>query len=139
MGVISGNSVVGFVTSVTDDYALVMSVLNKRAQISAKVKRKEILGSLKWGGGDPRYAQMLHIPLHYQPNVGDTVITSHYSTLYPEGMLLGFIERIEESDIHNGYYDIRVRLATDFRSLNFLYVVRDRNKAAIDKLQSNAR
>lgn len=134
-GVISATGVVGVVSQVTDHYALVMSLLNKRFDISAKILNREINGSLQWERLDPRFATLKYIPLHYNPSIGDTVVTSHLSAVYPEGLHIGTIEAIEESD-ENGFFDIRVRLFTDFNRLHYLYVLNHPLQNELDSLQS---
>ena len=138
MGVISANGVAGVVAQVSDHYSLAMSLLNKRLKISAKIIGKGIVGSLNWDGTDPRFAKLLYIPLHNHPSIGDTVVTSNYSTVFPEGMTMGSISSIEESE-ENGFYDIRVKLDNDFNKIDYLYIVEEQHKAEIDSLEAKAR
>ncbi|MFW5659356.1 MAG: rod shape-determining protein MreC, partial [Bacteroidota bacterium] len=138
MGVISANGVVGVVSEVSDNYALAMSMLNKRLKVSAKILKKGIVGSLNWDGTDPRFAKLLYIPLHNHPSIDDTVVTSNYSTIFPEGMVLGQISSIEESE-ENGFYDIRVKLENDFNRLDYVYIVEQMHKAEIDSLEARKR
>jgi rod shape-determining protein MreC len=137
MGIVSPRGVAGMITYVSDHYALGMSMLNKKFRLSAKIKHSNITGTIRWEGGDTQYGSLDYIPLHYQPQVGDTVITSNYSTLFPEGYLIGRIATIEDAG-KKGFFDIRVELFTEFSRLDYLYLVRSQDKAEIDSLRQIA-
>jgi rod shape-determining protein MreC len=133
MGIITATGVAGIVSHVSDNYSLGLSLLNRNVRISARIKGKEILGTFTWSGGSIRMGTMQFVPLHYQPSRGDTIVTSNFSTLFPEGFILGTIHSIQESE-QNGFYDIEVKLATDFGSLDYVYVTENRNRPEIDSL-----
>jgi rod shape-determining protein MreC len=133
MGVISAHGVAGVVTEVSENYCLGMSLLNKNFKLSAQIHGKKVRGSFQWDGGSPRYGSLLYIPLHYKVDVGDTVTTSQYSTIFPEGMVIGRISHVNSRE-SDGFYDIDVQLNTDFHSLDFLYVVKHAYKHEIDSL-----
>lgn len=135
MGILSVNGVAGLVTHTSPDYALGMSVLNANFRLSAMIKSKGIVGTFMWDGQSSRYANLRYVPLHYQPNIGDTIITSNYSTVFPEGIVLGRISSIREGE-DSGFYDIEVQLATDFHRLNHVFVTFSPDQAEIDTLKA---
>ena len=85
MGVISESGIVGIVMNVSDNYCTVLSLLNSNCKISAKIKKTGAFGSLVWDGGNPRYAKLLDVNKHVPVRFNDLVITSNFSTIFPEG------------------------------------------------------
>lgn len=83
MGVINPNGIVGQVVHVTDNYAAVMSVLSKDFKISAKFKKNQFFGNLHWDGLNSTTAILEDIPKHVPVKVGDTIVTSGFSQLFP--------------------------------------------------------
>ncbi|MCS7085045.1 MAG: rod shape-determining protein MreC [Bacteroidia bacterium] len=133
MGVISAEGVVGVVTAVSENYSLGMSLLNKNLKLSAQIHGKKVRGLFQWDGASPRFGSLHYIPLHYKVEIGDTVSTSQYSTIFPEGMIIGVVSHVNSRE-SDGFYDIGVRLNTDFHALDYLYVVKHAQKHEIDSL-----
>lgn len=121
MAVVSEGNIVGVVKGVSKNYATVISLLNLDLRISSKVKKNGYFGSLNWNGEDYRTATLHEIPLHADIQVGDTIITSGFSSIFPEGIMIGFIEDFEEKS--GSFYEIEVRLSTDFKKLNNVNVI----------------
>ena len=122
MGVVDGNGVVGIVYKTSPSYSLVISVLNSKSSISCKIIGSEYFGYLKWEYGDSRYAYLKDLPRHAEFNLGDTVVTSGYSTVFPAGVMVGTVD--DMSDSNDGlYYLLKIKLATDFGKLGNVRVI----------------
>lgn len=122
MGVLSGNSVVGVVYRASAHYALVLPVLNSKSNISCKIRRTDYFGVLKWEGGSSQYAWLQDIPRHAEFSLGDTVVTSGHSAIFPEGVPVGMVD--DRKDSHDGLsYLLKVRLFTDFARLTDVSVI----------------
>jgi rod shape-determining protein MreC len=121
MAVVSNGNIVGVVNGVSENFATVISLLNIDFRISAKVKKNGYFGSLSWDGKDYQTAVLNEIPLHADIQVGDTIVTSGFSSIYPEGILIGSIEHFEE--ISGSFYTIYVRLSTDFKRLSYVNII----------------
>lgn len=121
-GIISSSGIVGVVSEVSDSYAMGLSVLNGRWSVSAKLKNSGYYGSLHWDATDYKYARLSEIPLHVDIAVGDTIETSGYSAVFPEGIPIGTINDYTKPAGEN-YYSIEVKLAVDFKSLSHVEVV----------------
>lgn len=121
--VISPNGVVGVVFAVSGNFSTIISLLNRDLRISAKIKRNDYYGSLSWKGTDHFTAVLSEIPYHVDVQVGDTIITSGYSAIFPENVFLGVISsfNIEESN----FYQIEVKLSVDFKHLVTVNVIRN--------------
>ena len=135
MGVISGEGIVGVVRGVSDHFSTAISLLNSELRVSAKLSGSGYFGPLNWSGGDYRYAKLGDIPLHASLNSGDTVVTSGYSAIFPEGILIGHVDTFQERG--GRFYEVDVRLSTDFKSLSNVYVVKNLLKEEQDQLENN--
>jgi rod shape-determining protein MreC len=122
MGVISSKGVVGVVKNVSDHYSTVISILNTRLLISAKLKESGFFGALEWDGRRYTHAWLNEIPMHASVAVGDLVVTSGYSAIFPEGILLGTVDQVEK-DKGESFYRIKVKLSVDFKDLAYVEVI----------------
>lgn len=122
MAVVSPTGIVGIVREVSKNYSTVISILNTKLLISAKIRRNNYFGSLTWDGID--YSNMLlkEIPNHVERQVGDTIVTSGFSTIFPEGKLIGVISDFSNEKSGN-FFDINVELTTDFKNLIYVYII----------------
>jgi rod shape-determining protein MreC len=137
MGVISPSGIVGVVISVSDHYSVVMSMLHKNYQLSAMLKKGGTFGTITWKGDDYRFATLSQIPMSETVNVGDSIISSGYSTIYPKGISVGVVEKVEPIPTQY-FYTIQVRLSTNFKKLRYVYVVSDLMKQERSELEDNA-
>lgn len=140
MGVISENSVIGIVRFVSDHFAVVTSLLNTKILFSAKLKNANAAGSINWDGADPMRVQLKFIPKHVPISLGDTVITSGYSTVFPENLLFGTISTFSIEPGEN-FYTIQVTLSKDFSILTYVYILnntlRDEQNGLEQKNETN--
>jgi rod shape-determining protein MreC len=136
MGLVSPQGVAGMVIHVTKSYSLALSVLNISFKLSAKVKRNENVGSFEWTGNSTRHGYLRYIPLNAELHVGDEVVTSGYSTIFPEGFPIGKVAKIKP-DPQSGAYEAEVALATDFNALSNRYLIPAMHKPQIDSLEQN--
>ncbi|MFO8235519.1 MAG: rod shape-determining protein MreC [Bacteroidales bacterium] len=123
MGVVADDGVVGIVHGVSDHFSTVISVLNNELKISAKHKNSGYFGSLTWNGEDYQYVRLQEIPLHTKLSNGDSIVTSGYSTIFPEDILIGFVDEWEEKG--GSFYEINVRLSLDFKKLSHVYIIQN--------------
>lgn len=122
MGVVDGNGVVGIVYLTSANYAVVIPILNSKSNISCKIKKSDYFGFLVWEGGSSQYAMVKDMPRHSLFSLGDTIVTSGHSAVFPAGIPIGTVEGIEDS--HDGLsYLLNVKLFTDFARLNDVRVI----------------
>ena len=124
MGVMDQNGIVGIVNVVGDHTARILSVLNPYLRLSCKVKGHDQVGSLVWDGRNPGEAILEELPKHSEFTPGDTIITSGYSSAFPEGVPVGVVLS-SSRDNEDTFYTLRVRLFTDFSTLSTVRVIRD--------------
>ncbi|APT21951.1 rod shape-determining protein MreC [Flavobacterium columnare NBRC 100251 = ATCC 23463] len=135
MGVISSEGIVGVIEKTSPNYSTVISILNLKSKINAKVKRTNHFGSLIWKAKNAGYAQLIEIPRLASVKKGDTIVTGGRSTIFPENIPVGIIDRIY-MDTETNYYTLDVRLFTDMTNLNHVYIIKNKNAAEINKLEA---
>jgi rod shape-determining protein MreC len=136
MGVIIGNRIVGQVVSVSPHFSWIMSVLHKDSRISAKFKKNNQLVTVEWPGGNYKAGEVKEIPRHVAIIKGDTIITSGNSEIFPEGILIGTIDRYTIAEDENFNY-ARILFSTDFNSLGYVEVVVDLMRKEKEELKAS--
>lgn len=122
MAVVSKDGIVGVVRDVSPNYCTIISLLNRNLKISAKIKKNGYFGSLEWEGQDYRKVRLHDIPAHVEVGPGDTIITSGYSAIFPEGVAIGTVEEIDKNS-GASFISLELRLSTDFKNLHYVYVI----------------
>jgi rod shape-determining protein MreC len=123
MGVISDRGLVGIVLESSASFATVIPIINRNFRLSAKIKSNNYAGILQWEGPSPRSAVLSEIPFHVSLAEGDTILTSGFSSIFPEGIEVGIIESFTLET--GNFYDIKVSLFTDFQRLYHVNVIRN--------------
>ena len=136
MGVFTPQGVVGVVQRVSKNYAVVLPIINPEQVISAKIKGNNQLGSVKWNGKTPLKAKLYEIPNHVNVVAGDSIVTSGFSAIFPEGIMIGVVDKA--TNVENTMYcDIDVALTVDFQSLSYVIVAAFTNKNELLNLQKS--
>lgn len=137
MAVIQENKIVGQVQSVSEHFARVVPLINTKMRTSALHSKSQTVGSLAWDGASRRYAELLDFPIHIPIKIGDSLVSSSYSAVYPPGLRLGRVDRIE---VIPGAvtYKIRVLLNTDYNRLDHVQVIRPALQGEREKLLPEA-
>lgn len=137
MGVICPEGVVGIVKNVSNQFSSVMSVLHDKNKMSAKIKKSGYFGSLVWNGNNYREAQLIDIPNHVKLVVGDTVVTSGFSSIFPENILIGTIKEFELPE-GNNFYDITIEFSVDYKKLSHVYIIKSLLKEEKQRLEQTS-
>lgn len=135
LGVVAAGGVVGRVKVVSEHYATVTSLLHSKTSIASKIKRDGTFGTIRWLGDDPTHALLDNVLRETKLVKGDTVVTSGYNAVFPEGILIGTIDSfVKEPD--KNFWTVRVRLGINFANLTYVYVVASRPKAERDTVEA---
>lgn len=135
MAVISANGIVGIITNVSQNFSTVMSVLHAQYKVSAKFKNSNYFGSLYWKGENYQTASLTEIPFHVKFDIGDTLVTNEFSDIYPGNIMIGTVKSFNTTDSDN-FYGIDVQLATDFKKLEYVFVVNNLFKKERENLET---
>ncbi|NPA68084.1 MAG: rod shape-determining protein MreC [Chlorobi bacterium] len=134
--VVSDNGVVGITAIIGKHFTTVVSLLNTKLEISAKIKRTDFHGIAKWDGKDYRYITLYDIPVYSSLFKGDEVVTGGYSAIFPEGIKIGTVYSFEK-DKQNTFYNIKVKLGQDFKKLDFVYIIDCKSKEERRQLEDS--
>ena len=134
-GVRNEEGVVGIVRTVGRNYSVVLPIINTHTNLSCRFSKNDYIGTLQWDGKDSRFAQLADVAAHMVVNVGDTIVTSGLSPVFPEGIPVGIVENsvLKEGD---SYHTIRVRLHTNFKRLRYIEVVQNADIEELEELQN---
>lgn len=124
MGVVCHNGVVGIVSAVGEKYALVVPLIHTQMNVSCELKKNHYAGGTQWNGRDYRYVQFTDISRHIAVNIGDTVVTSGLTPVFPEGIMIGVVSNTELSDGDN-YHRTTLLLSTDYKALKYVQAIRN--------------
>lgn len=128
IGVIDlNNAVVGTVIDISNNYAVVMSLLHRQSNISAKLKKTGEVGNIVWDGKAPNIVQLKEIGKNVKVNRGDSVITSGFSDKFPYGLLIGTIQDILV-DKSTNVYSLKVKTAANFYTVQYVYIINNLQK-----------
>ena len=126
MAVCTPEGIVGLIQDLSDHFAVVIPLINVDSRISAKIKKNNYYGSLQWDGKDYAYSYLNDIPYHVEVNAGDTIVTSGLSKIFPEGIVVGYVESVDKETAN--FLKIKVKLAVDFKRINHVYVILNNKK-----------
>ena len=127
MGVFDKDGVIGIIYQTSDNFSLVIPLLNSNSSINCRVKGTNSYSALNWEGGDMRYSYLVDLPRYAVFQTGDTVVTSGFSSIFPADIPVGIIDNLEDSE-DGLFYRARVRLFVDFTSVDNVFVISNDNK-----------
>lgn len=136
MAVICSEGIVGMVKETTDHFSSVISILNGGFHPSAKLKNSGYFGPIDWAGRRYDEVVLTEIPLHVKINVGDTVVTTGYSGIFPEGIMVGTV--LSYKSDQGISYRVKLKLSTDLKRLSNVLVVENKLRKEQRKIEEEA-
>ena len=134
MGVVNSAGIIGIVDKTSKDYATVISILNVKSQINAKIKKSNHFGSLVWNGKSTGFVQLIDVPRLASVRKGDTIVTGGQSVIFPENIGIGTIDKIY-IDNKTNYYTLNVKLFNDMTNLGHVYLIKSKDREEIINLE----
>jgi rod shape-determining protein MreC len=134
MGVINSLGIVGVIDNTSNNYSTVISILNIKSHINAKLKKSNHFGSLSWDGKNAGFVQLTDVPRLASIRIGDTIVTGGQSVIFPENINIGTVsKRYYENETN--YYKIDVKLFNDMTNLGHVYIIKSKNREEIINLE----
>jgi rod shape-determining protein MreC len=133
-GVITSNGIVGIIDNTSNNYSRVLSILNKKSRINAKLKNTNHIGSLTWDGKSSQFTQLIDVSNFAPIKVGDTIVTGGQSAIFPKGINIGIIDDFK-TDIGGDTYIIQVKLFNDMTNIGAVYIIENLDKEEIKSLE----
>ncbi len=132
MPVVTADGLAGKVTTTSGDYAVAQLLLHKDVRVSARVERSRVNGIIRWTGG--RFLQFANVPTSFDVRRGDVIITSEFSSIFPEGIRIGVVSgtRAVPGEL---FQAVDVTPAVDFDRLEEVFVLLhtpDSSRVALD-------
>ena len=135
MGVINSAGIIGIIDKTSNNYATVISVLNVKSQINAKIKKSNHFGSLVWNGKNAGFVQLIDVPRLAGVRKGDTIVTGGQSVIFPENIGIGTIEKVY-IDNQTNYYTLDIKLFNDMTNLGHVYIIKNKDSEEIINLEN---
>jgi len=138
MGVVSSQGIVGNVINVSENYASVMSLLNRQFHLVVKLKNGGDRGVIEWDGLSPYFITLKDIPKSAKVKIGDSIVTSQTSSLYPPDVMVGTVNEIID-DRSSNFYTLKLKTATNFFSVEYVYVTPNTQYEEQKRLEDSTR
>ena len=133
MGVVSNKGIIGITDRVSKNYSRVISILNTKLNLNAKLKKSNHFGVLNWDGTSFLTVQLKDLPKQSPVSIGDTIITGGNSFIFPQGILIGEVSSFKLDDTQN-YIEIEVDLFNDMTNLNNVYIIKNNHIEELKEL-----
>ncbi|MEC4049223.1 rod shape-determining protein MreC [Flavobacterium sp. SUN046] len=137
MGVINSLGIVGIVDNTSANYATVLSILNTTLKLPVKMKKTNHIGFLSWNGKNTGFMQLTDVPRLASVRKGDTIVTGQQSTIFPENINIGTVEKVY-IDHETNFFTLDIRLFNDMTSLGYVYVIKNKDTEEIQKLEEKS-
>lgn len=134
MGVVNSNGIIGIVDKTSKNYATIISILNVKSQINAKIKKSNHFGSLVWNGKSTGFVQLIDVPRLASVRKGDTIVTGGQSVIFPPNIGIGTINNIFIDDKTN-YYTLNIKLFNDMTNLGHVYIIKSKDREELINLE----
>ena len=138
MGVVSASGLVGMVVNTSENFSVVMTMLNRQSSVSAKLLKGGEIGKVQWDGKTPELVTMINIPKSAKVNKGDSVVTSGYSLSFPPGIMIGTVAEVVNEKSSN-FFSLQIKPSTNFYSVEYVNVVDNLQKEEQKKVEEAAR
>lgn len=135
MGVINSLGIIGVVDNTSANYSTVVSILNMKSHINAKIKKSNHFGSLTWDGKSTGFVQLEDVPRLASIRKGDTIVTGGQSVIFPEGINIGTVDVIYKKE-GTSFYVIKVKLFNDMTNLGHVYVIKSKDREELINLEN---
>jgi rod shape-determining protein MreC len=129
-------SIVGVVVEVGDNYSKIMSLLHRNSKVSAMLKRDKVAGSIEWDGNDPLTLVLKNISKSAAPKIGDTVLTSPYSSNFPAQLMIGKVISVIQ-DPSSNFLTLNVKSSTNFFNIEYVYLVENKRMVEQKAIEQN--
>lgn len=135
MGVVNSLGIIGIVEHTSKNYATVISILNVKSEINARIKKSNHFGTLRWDGKSTGFVQLIDVPRLANVRKGDTIVTGNESVTFPPNVNIGVIDKIY-TDKETNYFTLNVRLFNDMTNLGHVYVLENYERKEIEELEA---
>ena len=126
MPVVTSEGIVGRITELGYNWAKVTTIVEAQTSVGAYIERTEDAGICE-GQFDLAPAgicRMSYLPAEAQIAVGDRVLSTGYGSVYPRGLVIGYVETVGINEFTRSP-DVTVKCAVDFSELTQVMIITD--------------
>jgi rod shape-determining protein MreC len=138
MGVVNNLGLVGIIDKTSPRYSTVISILNVRSLINAKIKKSNHFGSLVWNAKSTGFVQLIDVPRLASVRKGDTIVTGGQSEIFPENINIGTINKVY-IDNKTNYYTLDIKLFNDMTNLGHVYIIKSKDREELNNLEKTTK
>ena len=124
MGVVGKDGVVGIVSAVGEKYSLVVPIIHVGMNLSCRLQNNNYIARTQWNGMRHDEVTLQDVSRHVTINMGDTVVTSGLTNVFPEGIIVGIVAETEITENDN-YHRTKLHIATDYKTIKYVQVIRN--------------
>jgi len=121
MPVINGDGLIGRIISVTDGQSITQVLMDHNSLVSARLQRSRESGTISWAGNS--WLNLLYISRDVPVLLGEEVVTSGLSEIYPPNLIIGYVSHIEQNE-YDLFKDVRVNPAVNFKALEEVLILK---------------
>lgn len=136
MGVVSSDGIVGIVYDVSENFAIVKSILTKDINISAFISKSNAHGLIKYEGNDPRRIKLTGFSNDIEVEIGSKVLARGSGGYFPPGEPIGVVEELVPIE-GQPRWDIIVKLNQDMRKLRYVYIIKNIHKLELEAIEKD--
>jgi rod shape-determining protein MreC len=133
MTVVTDDGLVGRIVATSSNYSIAQILYNKDMKLSVKVQRNRLDGILSYDGISNLMVN--NIQKNADVNVGDVIITSEYSNIFPQGIPVGTV--VEVGNLDNLFKKVIIAPLVNFSILEEVFVLKNipnKERAELEKL-----
>ena len=134
MGVRVDDGVIGIVSITSENFSKVTSILNQNSTISVVHIKSKQNGSLKWNTYNYMTAMINDIPNHANIQIGDTIQTNGFSSIFPEGINIAKVISYNKGN-ENGLCNVNIKFLNDMNTAKNVYIINSLIKEELEELK----
>lgn len=128
MALIGRQGLVGKVVEIRPKRSHALLLTHPDCAVAARLDRSRVAGIVEWQPGSFTSLKLRHISYLADVRVGDQVISSGLGGVFPEGIPVGTVTKID-NDVTGLVLDITLKPATDFRALEEIFALQSTGAA----------
>ena len=125
---------IGIVSITSENFSKVTSILNQNSTISVRHLRSGQNGSLKWNTNNYMTAMINDIPNHANIQIGDTIQTNGFSSIFPEGINIAKVISYKKGN-ENGLCNVNIKFLNDMNTAKNAYIINSLIKEELEELK----
>lgn len=134
LGVVCNSNVLGVVQYVSRNYSAVLLAMSAKMKLSGMIKNDGHLCTVIWDKVSTSKAEIEDIPYHIDVKIGDTIVTSGFSSIFPENYVIGTISKITKNK-STASNDLQINYSVDFMRAKYAEIVIPKDINEINKLK----